>query len=161
MEFINKVEVCGMIGTIHTESISSTSKVTTLTVCVNEVYTDAKGNAAMETTWFKVSVWNSDEEFNVGDYVHIKGKFRMRKYIDSTNNERVTYDIVANEVHTLKVEPKMKRFKVKLCLFNNPSINKEVEVMAEDAILAGNVAAQNERDKDQQEWYAYEAELIK
>ena len=121
MEFINKVEVCGMIGTIHTESISSTSKVTTLTVCVNETYTDAGGNAVMETTWFKVSVWNSDEELNVGDFVHIKGKFRMRRYIDSTNNERVTYDIVANEVHTLKVEQKMKRFKVKLCLFNNPS----------------------------------------
>ena len=61
----------------------------------------------------------------------------------------------------------MKRFKVKLCLFNNPSINKEVEVMAENAVLACKIATQNEKTKEQeegkeqQEWYAHEAELIK
>lgn len=61
----------------------------------------------------------------------------------------------------------MKRFKVKLCLFHDPSVKKEMEVMAENAVLACKVAAQNEKTKEQeegkeqQEWYGYEAELIK
>ena len=44
----------------------------------------------------------------------------------------------------------MKRFKVKLCLFNNPSGNKEVEVMAENAVFACKVATQNEKTKEQE-----------
>lgn len=51
----------------------------------------------------------------------------------------------------------MKRFKVKLCLFHDPSVKKEMEVIAENAILACKVAGKEAGD----EWYAHEAELIK
>lgn len=106
MEFINKVEVCGMIGTAHTKSIGSTSKVTILTVCVTEDYTNAKGEAIVENTWFQVSVWDSNEEFSKGDFVHIKGRLRMHRFIDPNNNERIIYEIVANEIHKVTIDQK-------------------------------------------------------
>lgn len=51
----------------------------------------------------------------------------------------------------------MRRFKVKLVLFHDTSVEKEMEVMAENAIQACKVAGK----KAGNEWYAHEAELIK
>ena len=104
MEFINKVQLCGVVGNVHTENFSKDKKLTTLAVCVNDVFKNTDGLAVVETTWFRVSVWDTKEEFAKGQWVSLTGRFRQRRYIDSTNNERIVYDVVAQEIHTLKVE---------------------------------------------------------
>lgn len=50
----------------------------------------------------------------------------------------------------------MKRFKVKLCLFHDTSVEKEMEIEAEGAVQACKAAG----EKAGNEWYAYEAEII-
>ena len=62
------------------------------------------GMAVVDTTWFKVSVWDAKEQFAQGQWVSLTGRLRQRRYIDSANNERIMYDVVAQEIHTLKVE---------------------------------------------------------
>lgn len=104
MEFINKIELCGIVGTSNIEIVNTKTKLTTLTVCVNTVYNSPDGMAVVDTTWFKVSVWDAKEQFAQGQWVSLTGRLRQRRYIDSANNERIMYDVVAQEIHTLKVE---------------------------------------------------------
>lgn len=104
MEFINKIELCGIVGTSNIEIVNTKTKLTTLTVCVNTVYKNSDGMAVVNTTWFKVSVWDTKEQFSQGQWVSLTGRLRQRRYIDSANNERIMYDVVAQEIHTLKVE---------------------------------------------------------
>lgn len=116
---------------------------------------DFTGKSLNFYEWFK-----SWEEYEA--YVHAHGN--ILKLFDEEGNH---YEVPVgawiikspdgyNVPSVAKYVSKYKRFKVKLCLFHDASVQKEMEIEAEGAVQACKTAGK----KAGNEWYAYEAEII-
>lgn len=101
-EFINKVELLGIVGRSERQKIGDTH-VDMFSVVTNDYYRDAKGTPTIDTTWFRVSHWGStDPAPEKGQRVRLAGRFRCRKFVTPDKEERTTYDILASSVEIIK-----------------------------------------------------------
>ena len=98
MQFINKVEIRGKVGRATISTING-KNVLNFSVCVDSA-ASSNETPVVDTIWFNVTFWqNSPDEIVVrGDTVHVWGRFRMRRYINPLNEERTTYDILADKI---------------------------------------------------------------
>ena len=98
MEFINKVEIKGIVGRSTVSSINGKSVVNFSVMTEN---TFASGNQiVIDSTWFQVTYWQDGQAETIfkGDIAHVLGRMRMRKYITPQNEKRTVYDIIADNV---------------------------------------------------------------
>lgn len=108
MEFLNKIELRGVVGRSEVNSYNG-SQVCNFSV-VTEYSTVSQGQSIVETTWFNVSAWGPREgiapfeTIQKGSWVEVKGRVRMRKYTAQNGEERSALDILAREVNMLTKE---------------------------------------------------------
>ena len=63
----------------------------------------AEGGAVIETTWHNVTAWEGKgcqdlSSLKKGDWVHVIGRLRCRRYTDAAGIDRTQMDIVANNL---------------------------------------------------------------
>ena len=106
MEFINSVEIRGIVGT--SESYTYKDKTAVCVTVVTEYgYIDKKGMPVIDTTWFIVLKWQDSDNPAVpkkGDWVHARGRMRHRHYTDKDGNDRIPYEVVASELEIIPKE---------------------------------------------------------
>ncbi len=108
MEYLNRIEINGRVGTIRHNEVNG-SKVTNFTVVSEYLYKTRDGNAASETTWFNITAWHNRDmpDFSrmiKGMPVHVVGRIRSSKYTNSEGVDRQFYEVMAAKVDYLDEE---------------------------------------------------------
>lgn len=98
MEFLNKVELRGVVGRVNTTQIMDFS-VTNFSLVTERVNVGRDGMLTTEVTWFNCTTYNKIE-IHKGDKAHVLGRLRVARYEDGT--ERVSYEVVVNSVTILE-----------------------------------------------------------
>lgn len=106
MEFINKVELQGVIGRVSTTNIAD-KLCTRFSMATNYCYKDRYGNAVIETTWHYVVAFAGEntgdaQNLNIRDKVLVKGRIQNRNYITESGEPKLITEIIANEVRIIK-----------------------------------------------------------
>ena len=102
MEFLNKVEIRGVVGTIHVDKVADT-ETAQISVMVEDAFRSSSGDAMIECTWFSIRVWKGAgiadlSKITKGTWVEIHGKQRCRRYVGEDGADRVCYEIIADTV---------------------------------------------------------------
>ena len=97
MEFLNKVELKGIVGKVQTTEVSQ-NKVTNFTVI-----TETSNGHWSESMWIFVVAWDNAtaQSIGKGDNVHVIGRFRQRRFNAQDGVERTVYEVIATEVNKL------------------------------------------------------------
>lgn len=101
MEFINRIELCGVVGRTNTTAVGHTT-VCNFSLVTENPYQGNDGGIIIDTMWFSVyaSGLPGLEAVQKGSHVHVAGRLRSRRFADAEGNERVLYEVVAQ---TLKL----------------------------------------------------------
>lgn len=100
MEFLNKIELKGVVGRVVETQIGDKSK-TSFSLMTEDICSDAQGNKIVEVTWFNCSTFD-DISIEKGDKVHCLGRIRALRYVDNSGAERMSYEVVTNSVTILQ-----------------------------------------------------------
>ncbi len=108
MEYLNKIEINGRVGTIRHGEFNG-SKVTNFSVVSEYIYKTRDGNPVVETTWFNITAWhnkdvNGLESLVKGMPVHVTGRIRSSKYTGADGADKQFYEVMANKVDMLGEE---------------------------------------------------------
>ena len=105
MEYLNKVEFAGVIGTVRKNDVAD-SKVANFSLCVENLFKKNDGTSIIETTWIQVVAWNGSridfESIEKGKNVKVDGRLRTCKYTSSDGNERCFYEVIAHSVKVIE-----------------------------------------------------------
>ena len=87
--------------------LPSGKTVTTITIAVNRSFKNPDG--IYETDYIKCTLWNGIAESTCdytkkGDLVGVKGRIQNNIYLDSENNKKYTYEIIADKVSFLSTK---------------------------------------------------------
>lgn len=101
MEFINKVEIQGIIGSVNTcKTLGGDYR--RMSVATNRAFNDRDGENVIETTWFNViapgGTVKDPDAITKGSCVNVKGRIRYLRYTDGDQQERITTEIIATSV---------------------------------------------------------------
>ena len=114
MEQLNKVELRGIVGMCHTQTISDTI-VARFSMATNYAYRDKDGTAVIDTTWHNVTATEKKDapifdlqHLGKGDAVHVIGRLRMQNYTANDGSEKVVVDIVASHISKIVDDGPMK-----------------------------------------------------
>ena len=99
MEFLNKVEIKGIVGYVAINKVSDKS-ITNLSL-VTETCANSNGALTIEVTWFNCVAF-MELEIAKGDKVHVIGRIRTRRYTDQDDNERVSMDVVVQSLEKIE-----------------------------------------------------------
>lgn len=108
MEFLNKIELNGVVGRADV-NVYNGIQVCNFSVVTEYSTRDREGNPAIETTWFNVSTWEGRDNPNFsliqkGVWIHVMGRVRLRKYVTQENEERSTLEVLARKVSLIPRE---------------------------------------------------------
>ena len=105
MEFLNKVELKGVVGRTIIQSYGS-NVVLGFSVVTEYLDTDIVGNQFAETMWWSCTKIYTEVNPNIpidkGDKAHVIGRLRQRKYTDQSGNEKILYDVVVEKVEKIE-----------------------------------------------------------
>lgn len=96
MNYLNKVELAGVVGLARTQEVSGKVSVN-FSLCVINDY----GNA-ISTEWFNCLYWTDAEgakRVAKGAELHVEGRLSHTRYIDSEGSERSTYQVKVNKIY--------------------------------------------------------------
>ena len=101
METLNKVEIKGVVGNVHTSSIGDTN-ITRFSVATTQAYKNWDVGNILETTWHQCTSFDKKaSELKKGDNVHLQGRIRNNRYLDSEGNEKTQCEILVNNLTIL------------------------------------------------------------
>ena len=104
MEFINSIELVGVVGRIHKQTFSNRT-VANFSVVTEYSFKDKTGGAIVETTWHNVVAWQNGEMpldlIEKGSHVCVQGRLRCCKYTSESGKTRTSYEIIASGVNIL------------------------------------------------------------
>ncbi len=108
MEYLNRIEINGRVGTLRTAEVNG-SKVANFSIVSEYLYKTRDGNAVMETTWFNVTAWQNRDmpDFSrmaKGMPVHVTGRMRTSRYTAADGTEKQYYEVMAGRVEFLTEE---------------------------------------------------------
>ena len=108
MEFINHIELAGVVGSVRKQKVSD-RMVANMTVVTEYCYNDKSGGAVIETTWHNVIAWQNAttlelETIERGSHGNVHGRLRARRYTDSNGESHIAYEIIAASVRVLPNE---------------------------------------------------------
>jgi len=107
MEFINRLELRGIVGRADVSSFNN-SQVCNFSVVTDYSTVDREGNSAIDSTWFNVAAWSGRpgipdlSTIQKGSWVEVVGRVRVRRYMTQDNEERSSLDVIAREVRVLQ-----------------------------------------------------------
>lgn len=101
MEFINKVELRGVVGRANTIKVADKpiTRFSLVTEYVTHPTTDKKGRPipTVEVTWWNCTL-DAEKELKQGDIAHIVGRIRTTTYTDANNIIRHMNEVVVNAI---------------------------------------------------------------
>lgn len=104
MEYINKVELAGKVGTIRINTVGE-RQVANISVATARTFVANNGESIVVTDWHNVVAWESDKNnfqfLDKGSDVHIFGTLRTRKYTSNDGVERHVTEVVADSIDQL------------------------------------------------------------
>lgn len=95
MEFINKVELQGLVHNIY-----PSQNVTKVSMYTEQVFKTSEGTPVIQTTWMSVVIPKhllKDIPVGRGDAINVKGMFQTAKYA-TPEGERVLYEVRATDL---------------------------------------------------------------
>lgn len=102
MEFINRIELVGVVGTIRKQTYSG-RMAANFTVVTEYAYKDKNGGSVIETMWHNVVAWqNGDMPLDLierGTSVCVQGRLRCRRYTGEKGEPRTSYEVIAASVN--------------------------------------------------------------
>ena len=106
MQFINKIEICGIVGNSSLQKVGD-CQICRFSVVTELAYKDRDGGNIIESTWFSVSAFEGKDIQDLtaitrGAIVHVIGRIKCNRYVDANGNDRVQYEIVARKVEVVK-----------------------------------------------------------
>ena len=108
MEFLNRIELKGVVGKAETTEMGDTS-VTNFTIVTEYSSYDTNGVAVVETMWLNCTKWWSEEDtalhrqisISKGDHVHVIGRLRITNYTDQDGERHRSVGVIARSVSLL------------------------------------------------------------
>ncbi len=102
MEYINKIELLGKVGTVRSNVVNGT-KVANFSLVTDFLYKTRDGNPVSEATWLNVVAWEGREvqdmdQIAKGAVVHVHGRIRSTRFEGSDGTEKQTYEVLANKL---------------------------------------------------------------
>ena len=109
MEYINRIELQGKVGTVRSNVVNGT-RVVNFSLVTDYLYKTRDGNPVSEATWFNIAAWEGREITNLdqivkGAVVHVHGRVRSAKFEGADGTEKQLYEVFANKLHTLEKVP--------------------------------------------------------
>lgn len=103
MEYINNIELRGVVGTARLQAISN-DVCANFSLMVEHSSKDSHGLQTVECNWFSVSAFQSKvgadiDKVGKGSHVYVKGRLRFRQYTDAFGQARVLPEVVAHLVN--------------------------------------------------------------
>lgn len=99
MEFLNKVELKGVVGRVSTTKVADKS-ITNFSLITEQVNVNNDGTQTTEIMWFNCTTFN-EIAINKGDHAHVLGRLRIRRYATKDGAERMSYEVVVDSVTIL------------------------------------------------------------
>ena len=105
MEFINKMELQGIVGSATVSTVQASSLVR-FSLLVEETYKNASGASVIQPTWFSCIAWQNENikdlsKIKKGATVHLNGRIRMQRYTDASGADRHVWEVVCQELEVL------------------------------------------------------------
>ena len=102
MEYLNRIELRGIVGRVSIRQIGNIS-LAELSLMTDYAYRDSSGNGVIETTWFSITAFEGKkicqlERLEKGITVYVVGRLRIRRYTGADGSERSLPEIVAHEI---------------------------------------------------------------
>lgn len=108
MDYINRIELKGRVGTVRSNVVNG-SRVVNFSLITDFLYKTREGNAVSEATWFNVAAWEGKdiqglELIDKGVTVHVHGRIRSHKFEGSDGTEKQFYEVLANRLRVIDEE---------------------------------------------------------
>jgi single-strand DNA-binding protein len=105
MEFINKIELRGIVGTSTLNRVGD-SQVCRFSLATDFSYKDRDGNPVVDTTWFNVTAWEGKNIPDLrpivrGAIVQVYGRVRTYKFTTADGIEKSSWEVFARRVSVL------------------------------------------------------------
>jgi single-strand DNA-binding protein len=101
---VNKVILVGRLGKDpEVRYTAEGTAVANFSLATDESFTDRAGDKQSRTEWHRIVVWKRlaevcGEHLHKGKQVYIEGSLRSRKWQDRNQNERTSFEVVANRM---------------------------------------------------------------
>lgn len=107
MEFLNKIELRGVVGVSRQVDCGSTTACN-FSVVTEYCYKSQDGGVIVDTLWLQVCAygpkpgWPDLNQIQKGSKVYVQGRLRAKRYCDAQGIDRTCYEIVAQEIKLLE-----------------------------------------------------------
>ena len=106
MEYINRIELKGRVGTARTNVVNG-SRVTNFSLITDLLYKSREGTPTSEATWFNIAAWEGKdihdmEKIEKGAIVHVTGRMRSAKFEGSDGTEKHLYEVLAGKLRVIE-----------------------------------------------------------
>ena len=104
MEFMNRIQLRGVVGRAEISTFSNNNSVCNFSVVTDYSSVDREGNPVIESTWFNVSAWNGRDgitslyDIQKGVWIEVVGRIRSRRYTTQNGEEKTTTEVLARKV---------------------------------------------------------------
>lgn len=105
MEFVNRVELLGVVGKVNRQRVSAengeTKEVIRFSLVTEASTKDDDGHAVIDVTWFNCIAWGAVDAFDhaqKGMVARVHGRLRRVKYINIAGVEHEMYEVLCSEV---------------------------------------------------------------
>ena len=108
---LNKIMLIGNLGKDPEMQVTAEgTPFTRFSLAVNRSYTSSSGEKVEETEWFNIVVWRQLAEvceryLHKGSKVYLEGRLSQRKYTDREGVQRMSVEVIANEMEMLSPRP--------------------------------------------------------
>ena len=105
MEFLNRIELRGIVGTSSINRVGD-AEVCRFSIVTEYSYKDRDNNPVVDTTWFNVTAWEGKNmpdfrQIGKGSIVQLAGHVRTFKYTMADGAERSGWEILARRITIL------------------------------------------------------------
>lgn len=105
MEYINKIELKGIVGRAITQTING-QEFTKFSLVTEHACKTADGAPAVEAEWFTVRAFNGPKSaangLQRGDAVRVVGRVRTARYLAPDGTDKTVSEVVASEVEIVE-----------------------------------------------------------
>lgn len=106
MEFLNKIELRGVVGRSNLTNCGPT-KVCSFSLVTEYCYKGNDGCVVVDTMWIQITAcgpkpgWPDLDTIQKGSKVHVTGRLRCRRFTDSEGCDRQCWNVVAQTLELI------------------------------------------------------------
>ena len=105
MEYLNRIELAGVVGTIRKQTFSD-RMVAKFSMVTNYSYKDKSGCPVIESTWLNVAAWQNDKmpdlnKIERGAHLKVEGRLRAHNYVSNSGEQRTFFEVLATTISIL------------------------------------------------------------